>query len=173
MEQGLIHIYCGDGKGKTTAAVGLAVRAWGRGKRVVFTQFLKSKDSGERHALARLEGLVMTDCPDHIKFTFAMSPEEREQAQRDSRELLTKAFAQAKEADLLILDEFFGALATGMLDQEQALSYLKGKPESLEVVLTGRDPAPAFLSIADYVSDVRKQKHPFDNGISARLGIEY
>ena len=159
MEQGLIHIYCGDGKGKTTAAVGLAVRAWGRGKRVVFTQFLKSKDSG--------------DCPDHIKFTFAMSPEEREQAQKDSYELLTMAFAQAKQADLLILDEFFGALATGMLDQEQALSYLKKKPEGLEVVLTGRDPAPAFLSIADYVSEVRKQKHPFDNGISARLGIEY
>ena len=98
---------------------------------------------------------MMTDCPDHIKFTFAMSPEEREQAQKDSYELLTMAFAQAKQADLLILDEFFGALATGMLDQEQELSYLKKKPEGLEVVLTGRDPAPAFLSIADYEMCIR------------------
>ena len=173
MEQGLIQIYCGDGKGKTTAAVGLAVRAWGRGKKVVFTQFLKSKDSGERKALEQLEGLTMTDCPDHIKFTFAMTPEERRQEQIHSSRLLASAFAKAEQADLLILDEFFGALSTGMIDQGQALAYLKNKPKKLEIVLTGRDPAPEFLELADYVSNIEKQKHPFDKGISARLGIEY
>ena len=73
----------------------------------------------------------------------------------------------------MILDEFFGALSTGMIDQDQALAYLKNKPKKLEIVLTGRDPAPEFLELADYVSNIEKQKHPFDKGISARLGIEY
>lgn len=174
MEQGLIHIYCGDGKGKTTAAVGLAVRACGRGKRVWFVQFLKSGDSGERRSLEKLEGITLAECPDKIKFTFAMNPQEREQAVADSRRTLQEAFRAAKDGcDLLILDEFFGALSTGMLEKEEALTLLRGRPEHLEVALTGRDPGEEFLELADYVSEICKRKHPFDRGLSARRGIEY
>lgn len=175
MEKGLIHIYCGDGKGKTTAAVGLAVRAWGRGKKVLFVQFLKSGDSGEREALRALDGLRMTECPDRIKFTFAMSPEELERCREGSAKLLKEAFRQAKEEefDLLVLDELFCALSTGVVEKQQVLSLLKAKPQGLEVALTGRDPAPEFLEMADYVSEVCKRKHPFDRQIPARKGIEY
>lgn len=175
MGNGLIHIYCGDGKGKTTAAVGLAARAWGRGKRVLFVQFLKSEDSGEREALRALNGLILTECPQRIKFTFAMSPEEMRQCRADSAKLLEGAFhrAEQEKCDLLILDELFGALSAGAVEKKQALSLLKAKPDGLEVALTGRDPDPEFLELADYVSEICKRKHPFDREIPAREGIEY
>ena len=169
----MVHIYCGDGKGKTPCAMGLAVRAAGHGRKVVVAQFLKGSNSGER---AVLENLPMVNClpvPETIKFIFAMDEQEKAEA----RAQMTAAFAQAVEAgrdsDLLVLDELCGAITTGMVPLEDVLAFLDSRPEGLEVVITGRDPAPALQEQADYITEMRKVKHPFDKGVNAREGIEW
>ena len=169
----MVHIYCGDGKGKTTCAMGLAVRAAGHGRKVVVAQFLKGNNSGER---AVLEGLPTVNClpvPETIKFIFAMD----EQEKAETRAQMTAAFTQAVEAsrdsDLLVLDELCGAITTGMVPLEKVLAFLDSRPEQLEVVITGRDPAPELQERADYITEMRKIKHPFDKGVNAREGIEW
>lgn len=173
MEKGRIHIYCGDGKGKTTAAVGLCVRAAGRGKKVNFVQFLKSEDSGERAALQMLPNIRLAPCPQHIKFTNRMTEEEKKEEAKSCAQRLQAAWREAEGAGLLVLDEVFGALAAGLLEEQALLAGLRQKPEGLEVVLTGRDPAPCFLEHADYVTEMKKRKHPYEQGVKARRGIEY
>lgn len=172
---GLIHIYCGDGKGKTSAAVGLGVRACGSGKRVLLVQFLKGENSAERSVLAGLPRFTVAPNPEQIKFTFQMTPGEREEAERDCRARFTAAVnaARAGECDLLILDEALGAVQTGLLPNATLADFMRNKPSGLELVLTGRDPSPEVLALADYVSEIRKVRHPFDRGVPARRGIEF
>ena len=169
----MLHIYCGDGKGKTTAAAGLCLRMAGRGKRAVFAQFLKSADSGERAALSLLPGVVLTPVPEEVKFVFAMSEDERAEASVWQRDILCRAFDLAGGADLLVLDELSGALSTGMIPQEEVLGRLDALPEATEVVITGRNPPQALLDRADYITEMRKIRHPYDAGAGAREGIEY
>ena len=170
---GLIHIYCGEGKGKTTAAVGLSVRASGCGKRVVFAQFLKSRKSGERTSLALLPGVTLTEVPECVKFTFRMTEQEKLAAAELCGKQLEEAFRLAQGADLLVLDEAVGAVAKGLLEERTLLEYLRNKPKNLEVVLTGRNPSEELCEAADYISEIRKIKHPYDKGIPARRGIEF
>ena len=136
---GLIHIYCGDGKGKTTASVGLAVRCAGRGNKVVFAQFLKD---GTSDALTR---------------TFDAAT----------------GFAVREHARLLVLDEVCAAISCGFLDEKTVVKFLETKPETLEVVLTGRGPSEALQAHADYITEMKMQRHPFEKGIAAREGIEF
>lgn len=174
MERGLVHIYCGDGKGKTTAALGLAVRASGRGLRVLLVQFLKSADTGELNVLQNLPGFKIIRGKDGQKFSFAMSAEERAETRLIHNANLQAALDEVKtgNCDLLILDEAIGALNRDMLDREKLIRFIKDKPAGLELVLTGRNPDPELLELADYVSEMKKVKHPFDQGIGARDGIE-
>ena len=171
--KGYTHIYCGDGKGKTTAAVGLAVRACGAGWSVVFTQFLKGPDSAERRILKTLPGITLTRVPENVKFTFQMDAEEKKRAALFCAEQLKESFALAQNADLLILDEAFGAVSSGMLEEDALLEAIQNKPEGLELVMTGRNPGERILQTADYLSEIKKGKHPFDEGVPARKGIEY
>lgn len=175
MEKGLIHIYCGDGKGKTTAAIGLCVRACGSGQKVLLAQFLKDNSSSELSSLRLLPGFSEISAPETVKFTFQMNEEERKEALHRSAQMLRRARqrAEAGDCDLLVLDECFGALSAGMLDQEALLDFVRKKPPHLELVLTGRNPPREFLDCADYVSEIRKIKHPYDAGIAARKGIEF
>ena len=175
MEKGLIHIYCGDGKGKTTAAVGLCARACGCGQRVLLAQFLKDDSSGELSSLRLLPGFSLIPAPKVDKFPFQMNEAERQEAAQRSAQVLAQArrAAEAGECDLLVLDECFGALSTGMLDTEALLDFVEHKPPHLELVLTGRNPPEEFMALADYVSEIRKVKHPYDVGVAARRGIEY
>lgn len=170
---GLIHIYCGDGKGKTTAATGLAVRAAGAGKQVLFTQFFKNGNSCEIRALKQLEQVRTLHCntvPGRFK---NMTAEQQEQAKADYSSLLLTSLSSAQEADLLVLDEVISACNHGIIEESVVLDFLRNKPEELEVVLTGRNPSTALLELADYVSEICKRKHPFDKGIRARRGIEF
>ena len=175
MEQGLIHVYCGDGKGKTTCAAGLAVRCSGAGGKVLWVQFLKGDISGERRSLEKLENIMLLPGYENIKFTFKMTPEEKAAA----KEFYKKQFAyikqivSAEEFDLLVLDEAVGAISSGMLSEEDIIDFLKEKKHGLEVVLTGREPSEKLLALADYVTEMKKLKHPFDKGISARRKIEW
>ena len=174
MKKTCIHIYCGDGKGKSTAVMGLALRAAGSGKKVILTQFLKDGTSSELKILRELPQVSVLTCEKQFGFFWNMSEEQKEAARAAYQELFDRAVQMASEeqAFLLVMDEFMAAYNHGMIDQTKALAFLKEKPEGLEVALTGRDPAPELLALADYVSEIRKIKHPFDEGLNARKGIE-
>lgn len=174
-ESGLIHLYCGDGKGKTTAALGLALRASGAGKRVLLLQFLKGRETGELKSLARLPEITVVRGNASGKFSFQMDPAERAAALILHTENLRAAIntARAGECDLLILDEALGALSAGLLDERLLRELVSGKPPALELVLTGRAPPHWLFEAADYVSEMCKRKHPFDRGIAARSGVEF
>ena len=170
---GLIHIYCGDGKGKTTAAMGLAVRCAGSGRKVLLLQFLKDGKSSEFASLAHVPGIEAVPQTCTFGFTWTLAPEEKEEARAYYTGLLEDAFRRAEGFDLLILDEALGACAAGMIDEGRLLELLEGRPPELEAVLTGRDPSRALLDAADYVTEMKKVKHPYERGVAARRGIEY
>ena len=173
-EKGLVHLYCGDGKGKTTAAMGLALRCIGHHKSVVIAQFLKNGTSGECRFLSTLEHVTVLAANPVGKFSFSMSDEEK----AFTRDAILRTFQAAtdfavrEQVFLLILDEVCAAIQCGFLPEEMVLSFLKAKPEGLEVVLTGRNPSEALQNASDYISEICKRKHPFDKGIEAREGIE-
>ena len=175
MVQGLIHIYCGDGKGKTSAAVGLAVRAAGRGEKVLFARFLKNEDSGELNVLDAISEIDVIHLDKVYGFFYRLNEEEKEEARKTYGDLWKKILQRISDEayGVLVMDEFMAAWQYGLIPQEEALTFLKEKPDSLEVVLTGRDPDDRLVELADYVSEIRKVKHPFDRGIRAREGIEY
>lgn len=170
---GLIHLYCGDGKGKTTAALGLALRAAGAGKQVVFTQFFKDGSSSEMEPLAALPGVLVFHADTVRGFYRNMTPTQREQAGKDYTALFRQVTQAAREADLLILDEIVSACNRGVVPEKLVTDFLREKPDRLEVVLTGRNPSAALLELADYITEMRKLRHPFDRGIRARKGIEF
>ncbi len=174
--KGLIHIYTGDGKGKTTAAVGLGVRACGRGLKVLMVQFLKGTPTGEAVSLKALEpGFELHRGAGTGKFTWEMSEEEKAQTAAEQHSLLEYAVSSVEsgEIDLLILDEALGAVATGMLSKDAVVEFVKNKPRDLELVLTGRGPFQELVELADYVSEIKAVKHPAEKGINARKGIEF
>lgn len=173
-EKGLVHIYCGDGKGKTTAALGLGLRASGRGLKVLLVQFLKSGDTGELEGIKNLPGFTVLRGKAGTGFSFAMTDAEKEGTIRMHHQHLQAAIAQCAEGrwDMLILDEAVGAMNKGMLDKGMLLEFIRNKPFKLELVLTGRNPDQDLLELADYVSDIQKVKHPYDAGVGARPGIE-
>ena len=171
----MIHIYCGDGKGKTTCAFGLALRTAGRGRKVLITQFLKSGDSGERAAIAHVPGVTLLEVPERMKFTFRMTEEEKISFGAQMKALLeqTRAVVEKGELGMLVMDECCAAVAKGLLPLEDVLSLLDSVPEELEVIITGRNPDPALVERADYITEMKKIRHPFDKGVAARKGIEW
>ncbi len=171
MEKGRVHIYTGDGKGKTTAAIGLCVRALGSGLRVGFLQFLKMGNSAEVVSLQKLG--AHTGATQTQKFIWNMDEEEKNEGLQKHEELLQKAWEIREKVDLLVLDEVFAALSTNMLKEEQILEFIDKKPEGMELVLTGRDVPEAVSEKADYLTDMKCIKHPFTEGQAARAGIEY
>lgn len=174
-KKGLLHIYCGDGKGKTTAATGLAVRAAGRGLRVLFVRFLKNEDSGELRILDEISQIEVLHLRKSFGFYWTLNEEEKKELHYIYEELWETVIEKINTGnyDMLVLDEFAAAYRYGLIDQKEAVKFIEERPSMLEVVLTGRDPASKLLEIADYVSDIRKEKHPFDRGIMARKGIEF
>ncbi|MBD5150710.1 MAG: cob(I)yrinic acid a,c-diamide adenosyltransferase [Oscillibacter sp.] len=170
---GLIHIYCGDGKGKTTAALGLALRAAGSGKNVLLLQFLKDGKSSEFAALGHVPGIEAVPQTRTFGFSWTLSEEEKQEAREYYSGLLENAFQRAAEDGLLVLDEAMSACATGMIDEARLLELLRERAEGLEVVLTGRNPSEALVGAADYVTEMKKIKHPYERGVAARKGIEY
>ena len=169
----MLHIYCGDGKGKTTCSMGLAVRAAGHGRKVVVAQFLKCGNSGERIILEQLPNVNCLSVPEVMKFVFTMTDEEKAQTRAQMTDILRRAAEAGRQADLLVLDELNGAITTGMVALQDVLDFLDSRPEGLEVVITGRDPAPELCQRADYITEMTKVKHPFDKGLNARKGVEW
>ncbi len=173
--KGCIHIYCGDGKGKTSAAIGLAVRAAGRGRRVLIARFLKTDDSGEVPVLGGIDGITVVPCERTFGFVFRMTEEEKEEAAGyfQARFLNLCEMAVREQYDVVIFDELMASCNYHMVKETDVLQFLSQKPEEMEVVMTGRDPSEALVKAADYVSEIHMVKHPFTEGIPAREGIEY
>jgi len=175
-DKGLIHVYYGNGKGKTTAALGLAIRAAGCGKQVIIVHFLKSWRCGERESLSQLSNvsLFQSKTPQG-KYVSDMNDEEKQQTKISHDENLKKAidFVKKRQCDVLILDEAIDALNLGVLDADLLHGLIYEKPDFLELIITGHNPDKKLLDYADYVTEMVKHKHPYDDGVDARQGIEY
>jgi cob(I)alamin adenosyltransferase len=169
MERGYLHVYTGNGKGKTTAALGLVVRALGAGLRVCVVQFIKSM---EYHELRTLRELGV---PIH---QYGRGCFIRGEPKAEDKELAEHGLAFVREVmargdlDLLILDEINVALSLGLLGIEDVLAILRSKPKELELVCTGRGAPSQLLDVADLVTEMVNHKHYYDAGVAARDGIE-
>lgn len=170
MDNGLVHLYWGEGKGKTTAAMGLAVRALGAGRRVTILQFLKSGTSSELAPLAKLGAVILSGKAD-AKFVFQMDEEEKAATRAVQNANLLAALDAP--CDLLVLDEACAACQLDMVDQALLKRAVLERPQGREVVLTGRSPAPWMLEAADYSTEMTCRRHPYDRGVPARKGVEF
>ena len=179
LEKGLIQIYTGDGKGKTTAAFGLALRVAGHGGKALIYQFLKpdTLELGERNVLeSHCEGIVVKWLDEPWDMFESMKDEEQIQRVRNSihsvmQELETAA--HEKYYDLIILDEIVFCLDLGLASMDDVRNLIKNRSKRVEVVLTGRKASAELIDLADLVTEMRLIKHPYDNGVQARKGIEY
>jgi cob(I)alamin adenosyltransferase len=171
----VLHIYYGSGKGKTTAAVGLTVRANGSGLKTAFFQFLKNGSSSEIKVLEKLENNTVFCCKECTKFTFQMNSEEKQMVTTVHTDMLKKAMEliETEKAQLVVLDEFLDAYSKKLIDTTLAESFIRSFSDRAEIVITGREPTELFMEAADYVTEMTAVKHPYQRGITARKGIEY
>lgn len=171
----MVHIYYGDGKGKTTAAIGLACRAAGSRMKVLFVQFLKTEFSGERHTLSHTENISLTFCPLELPFTYEMDEAERTKAAILFRKIFDDSVTKVltEKYDMIVLDEIFSAVEAGMISENEVYDFVSNAPKNLEVVLTGHNPPEKILALADYITEMKKIRHPYDKGVQARFGIEF
>lgn len=177
LSQGMIHLYIGNGKGKTTAAAGLAVRALGAGLKVFFVQFLKNTVTGEKNILEKFTGKLYFFRPNqrHPLFLWKMTEKQLAETQED----LQEGWRHVREEilsgkwDLVVLDEILDVIGSRLLSEEDIADVLIKKPEKTEIICTGRDASDSLRKLADYISLIEKVKHPYDKGICARNGIEY
>ena len=174
----MVHLYIGDGKGKTTAALGLALRACGWDKRIYIGQFLKDYrlSLGETKAIEKYKLKIKIErFKDQIHPMFVKEKElDRKKIKRSVERALAKieSYITAEKFDLIILDEVLSALKEGFVSKER-LKRIINKAKDTELILTGRYAPPELIKLADYVSAMKKIKHPFGKNIFARVGIEY
>lgn len=175
MEKGLVQIYCGNGKGKTTAAAGQSIRAAGRGFKVLFTQFLKDYTSGEIAVLEGIKNIEVFRGAPVTKFVFAMTEEEKSRLAAEVKEQFSAVCRKAVEEgfDMLVMDELLDVIGMGFVTEDEAAEFLAERPKGLEVVMTGRNPGEKLSAAADYISEIDPVKHPYDKGVKSRIGIEY
>jgi cob(I)alamin adenosyltransferase len=170
---GLLQVYTGDGKGKTTAALGLTLRAWGRGLKICVIQFMKKgEDYGEILALRKMEGVDLYQFGSDRLITKAS-------IKQVDIDLAHRALALAEgamtsgEYDVIILDEINVALFFGLVRSSEVLSAVRKRKKGVEVILTGRNAPPEIIEEADLVTRMVAEKHPYDKGVIARAGIEF
>ena len=176
----MVHVYFGDGKGKTTAAVGQGIRASGWGMRVIMVQFQKSTRSGEIEAIKKIGGCdgikFKVIRPDKVKgFFWDLTEEDKTRLKEDTGEAVRMIcdMVTNDECDMLILDEILGVVKNGTLDDDDVMRILECRSEGQEIILTGREVSERICSTADYITEMRCVKHPFKRGIKARKGVEY
>ena len=167
----MIHIYCGDGKGKTTAAIGLAVRMAGYNKKVLFMQFLKGSYTGELEILQKSGNITVMRCDRNYGFFRSMTDNDKENIIKCHNENLEYVLKNMDSFDMIVLDEIFAAYNYDLADKEKVKEIVE--KYTGELIMTGRDPQEWFVERADYASEIKKIKHPYDRGITAREGIEF
>lgn len=172
MTKGYVHIYTGNGKGKTTAALGLGLRAAGAGYKVHMLQFMKGRRYSELNSLENVKNFTISQ---HGRDEF-VNKENTEQIDID---LAVEGFSKAKELikndnyDMIILDEINVAIDFNLISLKDVLHLIKEKPERLELILTGRYANHELIKIADYVSEILEIKHPYQKGVITRKGIDF
>ena len=169
----MIHLYYGEGKGKTTAACGLAVRAAGSGMKVLFVQFFKNGESSEIRVLSSLPGVTVKLPKVYHGRYKTMKDEQKNDVKENYSAFLKEVTESAKDYDMIVLDEAVSAYGYGMFDRSVLIGFLKNEGAPREIVLTGRAPAKELLDVSDYATEMRKEKHPFDRGVAGRKGIEF
>lgn len=173
MKRGLLAVLTGDGKGKTTAAIGMAVRAMGHGWRVCLIQFVKGTwRTGEWAALERFEDLLDI----HVKgqgFIYGYEDVERDRGIAEEAWHLVKEVLRSQEYRLVILDELTYLIKYGLIGEAEVCRVLRDRRPNLHVVITGRDAPACLVDIADLVTEMRQIKHPLQTGIDAQKGIEF
>jgi cob(I)alamin adenosyltransferase len=179
LEKGLVQIYTGDGKGKTTAALGLALRAAGQGNKVLIYQFLKPNtlELGERFALEMSGIKIRVEALD-VPWDMSRAGKDEKQT-ADAKKAISEVLARIAETaekrfyDLIILDEIVYCLSQGLAKLEDIKNVIEKKDERVEIILTGRGATEELMELADLVTEMKKIKHPFDKGVKARQGIEF
>jgi len=176
LDKGMIQVYTGDGKGKTTAAIGQGIRAYGNGLRVVMIQFLKSNETGELNVLRNLgDNFKLVRLEKKRGFVWTLKSEEMEELKKE----VIEEYNYAKEVlvndlcDVLILDEVMGVLKNNFLSEDDVLELIKSKQNHVEVILTGRNVPEKIAGYADLITEMKEVKHYFSKGVNARKGIEY
>ncbi len=170
--KGLVQVYYGNGKGKTTAALGQALRAAGRDKRVLIVQFMKKWDYGELHSVEKIPRIT-------IKTFGTKEFVYKGKAKQIDYQEAEKAFAEgvqgarSNQYDMIIFDELNVAVDFGLLPLKKVLDFLEQRPEEVEIIITGRNAPQEIIDRADLVTEMREIKHPYQKGIQARVGIEY
>lgn len=174
MEKGLMHIYHGDGKGKTTAAVGLAVRAAGAGLHVAFMQLMKDAASAELNILKKIDQIEVYTIKNTYGFTWNMSDDNRIQLRMRNDRAMKAMIKAAKEElyQMIVVDEIMSAYQGGFVDKTSVLALMQLCKGTTELVFTGRNPAKELLDRADYITEMKNERHPYEKGITARVGIE-
>lgn len=173
LEQGMVQVYTGDGKGKTSAAFGLALRAVGRELRVCVVQFIKGGfDYGELHAVKHLPNFELKAFG-RGKFVTQTPPAKEDVALAEEAFLFAKGAVDGGEFDVVVLDEVSVAVHLGLLDVKDVVDLIKKKPKHVELVLTGRYAPPEVVELADLVTEMREIKHPYSKGVKPRKGIEF
>jgi len=173
LEKGLVQVYTGNGKGKTSAAFGLALRAIGRGLKVYIIQFIKGGfDYGEMYIVNKLPNLTLKAFG-RGKFVMTKPPEKEDVTLAEEALKLAKEIVQSGKYDVVVLDEINVALSLKLIKLEQVLELIECKPEHVELVLTGRDAPTEIVEAADLVTEMKEVKHPYKKGLQARKGVEY
>ncbi len=175
MKKGYIQIYTGDGKGKTTASIGLAVRSVGAGMHVLISQFVKAIDTAELNILKNVDNITLKRYATSKKFSWDMDDDEKMQLTEEMKKQLhdTNECAQSGEYDLIVFDELLGAYHGGYITKNELLNLVANKPENCEYIITGRGAPDWLVEKADLVSSIEPVKHYMDAGIMARKGIEF
>lgn len=175
MSENRLHLYTGDGKGKTTAAFGLALRALGHGKRVMIAQFLKSGTSGELNGAKTFENAFVVKVPATEKFTYQMTKEELEEEKARQKAEIYFLIDKIEEIkpETIILDELAVCTGIGLVSEDDMWNLINQALSFGETVVTGRYAPQSLLDKADYVSEIVKKRHPYDQGIQARKGVEW
>jgi cob(I)alamin adenosyltransferase len=173
LEKGLVQVYTGCGKGKTSAAFGLALRAIGRGLKVYIIQFIKGGfDYGEMYTVEKLPNLTLKAFG-RGKFVMTKPPEKEDVTLAEEAVQLAEEVVQSGKYDVVILDEINVALSLKLINLEQVLRLIERKPKHVELVLTGRDAPTEMVEVADLVTEMKEVKHPYKKGLQARKGVEY
>lgn len=173
LERGYVQVYTGDGKGKTTAALGLCLRAAGHGLKSRLIQFMKGQiNYGELEAVKKLDGLVVITQGGRASFVSKEDPDPEDVRLAQEALALAEKMVAAGETDLLVLDEINVALDFKLVPLEPVLDLIKKKPEKMELILTGRNAPPEIIEAADLVTEMRELKHYWKSGVNGRKGIE-
>ena len=171
----MIHVYYGDGKGKTTAAIGLSIRAAGAGKQVVFAQFLKGCDTCELTSFQKIENILVCRNEKDLGFLFQMSEEEKCEVEKMHNQTLLKVIelVEEKKVDMVVLDEITYPYEDKLINCHMLEQFIETLSSDVELVITGRNPSSYFLDKADYITKMVCVRHPYEKNQPARRGIEF